>query len=241
MKSRAFTLIELLVVIAIIALLVGLLLPALGKARRAANVVRDLANLHNLQMAQLLYAQDYRGALCDVGLAHGGIGDEASSFITTLKDFLGPDASLRSPLDKSVYWPAEMGGGDQRVGGQPRRTSYGMNNYLSAIYNPAISPREPFNRIDKIYSPDRVVQFLLMTETGDFAVSDHVHVENWGSAARAPSSASQQVHTAAVGGQPRTSSAKSNWSFLDGSSRTLDFETVYAGPSKNKFNPEIAQ
>lgn len=56
-----FTLIELLVVISIIALLVALLLPALGAARKTARGLRCLTNLKQFGLANEIYANDFDG------------------------------------------------------------------------------------------------------------------------------------------------------------------------------------
>ncbi len=99
MKRRGFTLIELLVVIAIIAILAAILFPVFAQAKRAAKASSDLSNLKQLDLACIMYANDYDD---DYSPANGDdylSGTFARTWIEVQEPYIKTLAIFQSPLD----------------------------------------------------------------------------------------------------------------------------------------------
>jgi len=94
--ATAFTLIELLVVIAIIAILAGMLLPALGKAKQKAQGIFCMNNHNQLALAWRMYADDSRDRLI-----HSGWIVDSSPFRWVTGDM---DGAPGNPSNRDIAW-----------------------------------------------------------------------------------------------------------------------------------------
>ncbi len=110
--SRAgFTLIELLVVISIIALLISILLPSLGSARRTAKVIQCLSGVKQIGMAQSIYSDDYSGHFTSQNYLDGNKGvshDELLAYYDGRNginevEALNPDMRQEGELDSELW------------------------------------------------------------------------------------------------------------------------------------------
>ncbi len=231
--SGGFTLIELLVVIGIIALLISILLPAVTKAKFAAQRAKCLSNLRGMCIAHAMYVNDNHLQLIQAGFSHGGHEiDPSIGWFNTLQRYYSNKLLLRSPVDTSPYWDTPFPPANTAY----RKSSYGLNDFL----DPDLCPwGGPYKKITQIRNTSKTIQFIIMSYEGEFAVADHAHVENW-TGLNIPGKAAKNIQINAYDRKPIGWSSQSGYGFLDGHAEMLPFREVFESFTKNKFDPLIA-
>jgi len=149
LKHRGFTLIELLVAISILALLVGILLPNLKRAREAAQRAACGANLRQLGIAMRLYLDDSNDFL-PAALPYGGLPDweegdpfDLPDIATVLKPYLEREVGYQ---DGVFRCPGDLPGKTQRQGKLAGKTYY-QTDGTSYAYNFRLSGRKLYDLV----------------------------------------------------------------------------------------------
>jgi len=148
-KHKAFTLIELLVVISIIALLIAILLPALGKAREATRLAQCLSNVRQNSVGMYSYASDNKGNLLP----------------------------FNNPSGSKQVWNVMLfdyvGGNEWEEGG----TSYVDSQIYLCPEAPAEGDLEDNSWV--VNEPDRAWVFSTLTHTrGSYAMNGYLYTRN---------------------------------------------------------------
>src|SRR5215212_2164976 len=133
-----FTLVELLVVIGIIAVLIGLLLPALNRAREQSKRAGCLANLRTLGQSMIIYANSFKDRLPNSNPPNTAYDYDAINFVLVsfARDYVGSAGVFHCPSDETPS-PLQIDTGDYTLPNSAR----GSYDFYSVFWQPEFGPR----------------------------------------------------------------------------------------------------
>ena len=162
-RPAAFTLVELLVVVSIIAVLIGLLLPAVQASRAAARRTQCASNLRQVGLAMGQFCDAHRGQFPDT--SHNQAGDVEQSWIYTVAPFM-------ESVDAIRICPDDLKAADRL---DQKLTSYVMNAYLTD--EPRSFVVTNHNKLRE--SSKTLVAFEIADQKAPIIENDHVHNHAW--------------------------------------------------------------
>ncbi len=153
-ERAAFTLIELLVVIAIIAMIAGILIPVIGKAKESSRVTGCLSNLHQIGVALRLYTEDNQNRLPEMRDKLYGTNSPPTNSVAlpsvdlVLSNYLGSVKVLKCPADRDGIY--EQSGAsyawNSLLNGQDADRMEVMNLSFNPHQIPVFYDKEAFHR-----------------------------------------------------------------------------------------------
>jgi prepilin-type N-terminal cleavage/methylation domain-containing protein/prepilin-type processing-associated H-X9-DG protein len=165
-RFRAFTLIELLVVVAIIALLIAILLPALGKARDQAKSARCLANLKALGVSVAVYAGVNADVIPPSSVNYGNAGGNDWLYFPLLVDGGLSNPNLANPTGFARSTPSTFPGLEYRSVFMCPSTP----PILTRTTNTAVNTTSDGYFEDASYNFDRTLAYNTNPTAGNFLI-----------------------------------------------------------------------
>jgi prepilin-type N-terminal cleavage/methylation domain-containing protein len=163
---QAFTLVELLVVIGIVAVLIGILLPALSRAREQGASVRCLSNLRQMGAALVQYSNMHHGHLVPGAVRFPGDGLDRDNWATILVAGKFLPAPPQPPSTSGNTFA------DNSFGDSVFRCPSGLDN--RALTDPTNTPTTPFNQMGAGF-----FRLLSSTSTGKLGISPGLRIDSW--------------------------------------------------------------